>query len=236
MDVAIENMATSNAVDFSIALLTRRPLAARSPPQTISGFAHSGSKLGRGNGLDSHARLHQRSEISAVGPETLEAFAGIAPQYGMLPQPTAWPRLCSRIIPPQVVITGAADDAVAKALESAAKFCVPLGQVRLARTAGLRTRFLAACSSRNLATSSQSRGPGNRLRRQHLLPADQRSQTTQRTGYGQTQLGCCQLIRRALNKKTSRRRPAPPARQFAPSVRRTYFFGRDSGGTSPLLR
>src|SRR5712664_1439243 len=51
--------------------------------------------------------------------KTLEAFAGIAPQYGMFAATYGLAATLFAHHPAQVVITGAADDAVAKALESA---------------------------------------------------------------------------------------------------------------------
>jgi uncharacterized protein YyaL (SSP411 family) len=60
--------------------------------------------------------------------KTLEAFAGIAPQYGMFAATYGLAATLFAYHPAQVVITGAADDAVAKALESAANSVFRLGQ------------------------------------------------------------------------------------------------------------
>jgi uncharacterized protein YyaL (SSP411 family) len=60
--------------------------------------------------------------------KTLEAFAGIAPQYGMFAATYGLAATLFAHHPAQVVITGAADDAVAKALESAANSVFRFGK------------------------------------------------------------------------------------------------------------
>jgi hypothetical protein len=63
------------------------------------------------------------------------------------------------------------------------------------------------------------------LRRQHLLPADQRSQTTQSTDHG-TQPRCCQLIPRACKTKRAEG-DLPSGSAISPSVQ-NLFLRRDS--------
>jgi len=60
--------------------------------------------------------------------KTLEAFAGIAPQYGMFAATYGLAATLFAHHPPQVVVTGGADDSTAKALESAANSIFRFGK------------------------------------------------------------------------------------------------------------
>ena len=60
--------------------------------------------------------------------KTLEAFAGIAPQYGMFAATYGLAATLFAHHPMQVVVTGAADDLIAKALESAANSVFRFGK------------------------------------------------------------------------------------------------------------
>jgi uncharacterized protein len=60
--------------------------------------------------------------------KTLEAFAGIAPQFGMFAATYGLAATLFARHPPQVVITGAADDPAAKALEAAANSIFRFGK------------------------------------------------------------------------------------------------------------
>jgi uncharacterized protein YyaL (SSP411 family) len=76
----------------------------------------------RMHAFTSEAKYQQWAE------KTLEAFAGIAPQYGMFAATYGLAATLFAHHPAQVVITGAADDAVAKALESAANSVFRFGK------------------------------------------------------------------------------------------------------------
>jgi uncharacterized protein len=76
-------------------------------------------------------RMHAfsgQAEYQQWAQKTLEAFAGIAPQYGMFAATYGLAATLFARHPAQVVITGAADDAVAKALESAANSVFRFGK------------------------------------------------------------------------------------------------------------
>jgi len=60
--------------------------------------------------------------------KTLEAFAGIAPQYGLFAATSGLAALLFARHPIQVVITGRADDSVARSLEAAANGVYRLGK------------------------------------------------------------------------------------------------------------
>src|SRR5207245_7528484 len=60
--------------------------------------------------------------------KTLEAFAGIAPQFGMFAATYGLAATLFARHPAQVVITGAADDSMAKALEAAANSVFRFGK------------------------------------------------------------------------------------------------------------
>ena len=68
------------------------------------------------------AKYQQRAQ------KTLEAFAGIAPQYGMFAATYGLAATLFAHHPTQVVVTGAADDVIAKALESAANSVFRFGK------------------------------------------------------------------------------------------------------------
>jgi len=160
-----------------------------------------------------------QAEYQQWAQKTLEAFAGIAPQYGMFAATYGLAATLFARHPAQVVITGAADDAVAKALESAANSVFRFGKSVL--------RVLPDCVPASLPLALRETLP--HLRKEKALAIVCAGSTCfPPTSYpkqlpalimGQTQLCCCQLIPRACKtKKTSRRRSTPPARQFAPSV------------------
>jgi uncharacterized protein len=64
----------------------------------------------------------------AFAQKTLEAFAGVAPQYGLFAATYGLAATLFAHHPPQVVITGATDDPTAKALEDAAHSVFRLGK------------------------------------------------------------------------------------------------------------
>ncbi len=77
------------------------------------------------------ARMHSFTNDAKYGDwarKTLEAFAGIAPQYGMFAATYGLAAMLFAHHPAQVVITGAADDATANALESTANSVFRLGK------------------------------------------------------------------------------------------------------------
>jgi len=74
-----------------------------------------------------HAFTNQ-AKYQQWAQKTLEAFAGIAPQYGMFAATYGLAATLFAHHPAQVAITGAADDAVAKALESAANSVFRFGK------------------------------------------------------------------------------------------------------------
>jgi uncharacterized protein YyaL (SSP411 family) len=77
--------------------------------------------------------------------KTLEAFAGIAPQYGMFAATYGLAAILFANHPMQVVITGHADDPVAKALEDAAHGVYRFGKsVLRLRPGTLPTNFAGA--------------------------------------------------------------------------------------------
>jgi len=76
----------------------------------------------RMHAFTNESRYHQWAQ------KTLEAFAGIAPQYGMFAATYGLAATLFAHHPAQVVITGAADDAVAKELESAANSVFRFGK------------------------------------------------------------------------------------------------------------
>jgi uncharacterized protein YyaL (SSP411 family) len=74
-----------------------------------------------------HAFTNQ-SKYHQCAQKTLETFAGIAPQYGMFAATYGLAATLFAHQPAQVVVTGAADDAVAKALECAANSVFRFGK------------------------------------------------------------------------------------------------------------
>jgi uncharacterized protein YyaL (SSP411 family) len=78
--------------------------------------------LVRMHAFSSDAKYQQRAQ------KTLETFAGIAPQYGMFAATYGLAATLFAHHPTQVVVTGAADDVIAKALESAAKSVFRFGK------------------------------------------------------------------------------------------------------------
>jgi hypothetical protein len=76
-------------------------------------------------------RMHaftDKAEYQQWAQKTLEAFAGIAAQYGMFAATYGLAATLFARHPAQVVITGGADDAVAKALDSAANSVFRFGK------------------------------------------------------------------------------------------------------------
>ena len=144
--------------------------------------------------------------------KTLEAFAGIAPQYGMFAATYGLAATLFAHHPAQVVIVGPANDATANALGSRRKFCFSLWQVGAAHSAGRHASIAAVRAPRNLAALAEGQSARAGLLRQYLLSAHQRSRATESIAGGQAKHRGCRL------------------------VPRNYFFGRDSGGTIPLMR
>src|SRR5712692_9283152 len=75
--------------------------------------------------------------------KTLEAFAGIAPQYGLFAATYGLAAMLFAHHPLQVVITGSADDATSKALEAAANRVFRFGKAVLRLTPGATLASLA---------------------------------------------------------------------------------------------
>jgi hypothetical protein len=84
----------------------------------------------------------QRYYIAATG--TLEAFAGIAPKYGLFASSYGLAATLFTNHPLQVVITGAADDPAAKSLEAAAQSVYRLGKSVLRLQPGISLQHLPA--------------------------------------------------------------------------------------------
>jgi uncharacterized protein YyaL (SSP411 family) len=78
----------------------------------------------------------------AFAQMTLEAFAGIAPQYGLFAATYGLAATLFAHHPIQVVITGTADDPVAKALEEAAHSVYRFGKSVLRLTTGTKLGYL----------------------------------------------------------------------------------------------
>jgi uncharacterized protein YyaL (SSP411 family) len=74
--------------------------------------------------------------------KTLEAFAGIAPEYGLFAATYGLAAVLFAEHPPQVVITGAEGDAAAEALERAANDVFRLGKAVLRATPATSLEYL----------------------------------------------------------------------------------------------
>jgi uncharacterized protein len=82
--------------------------------------------------------------------KTMEAFAGIAPQYGLFAATYGLAATLFALHPTQVVITGRADDPAAKALEEAAHRVFRLGKSVLRVTPGVTLTKLAGALKETL--------------------------------------------------------------------------------------
>ncbi|HXO61037.1 MAG TPA: hypothetical protein VN850_04420, partial [Candidatus Acidoferrales bacterium] len=82
--------------------------------------------------------------------KTLEAFAGIAPRYGMFASTYGLAATLFAHHPLQIVITGAADDWVAQSLELAAHRVFRFGKAVLRVTPGARLTALAGALKETL--------------------------------------------------------------------------------------
>ena len=107
--------------------------------------------------------------------KTLEAFAGIAPQYGMFAATYGLAATLFARHPLQVVITGRADDPCRAGARSRSAQRLSFRQVRLAADAGRFTRESRRRAQRNVAASSGRQSAGGCLRGTNLPAADQRS-------------------------------------------------------------
>jgi uncharacterized protein YyaL (SSP411 family) len=116
-------------------------------------------------------RLHAFTDDSryhAFAQKVLEAFAGIAPQYGLFAATYGLAATLFAHHPLQVVVTGRADDPAAQALESAAQRVYRFG------------KSVRGCAEGDAPASSGGQGRGSSLRRPILPPADHRSHPTHR--------------------------------------------------------
>ncbi len=98
-------------------------------------------------------RLHAftgDARYHAFGKKTLEAFAGIAPQYGLFAATYGLAATLFANHPLQVVITGPADDPVARALEEAAHRVFRFGKSVLRVTPGTSLTHLAGALKETL--------------------------------------------------------------------------------------
>jgi hypothetical protein len=86
----------------------------------------------------------------ALAQKTLEAFAGIAPQYGMFAATYGLAATLFAHYPLQVVVSGRADDPVAKALEEAAHRVYRFGKSVLRLTPGVSPANLAGALKETL--------------------------------------------------------------------------------------
>ena len=113
---------------------------------------------------------------------TLEAFAAIAPQFGIHAASYGLAALLHARGPFEVVITGRSDDPQAAALESGSKFRLPVRQSRSSSHA--RAHGIARCScaraSRNTSASSRRRRASAGLCRHDVPPARHRSRRARR--------------------------------------------------------
>jgi uncharacterized protein YyaL (SSP411 family) len=75
--------------------------------------------------------------------KTLEAFAGVAPQYGLFAATYGLAAMLFAHYPLQVVVTGRADDAISQGLESAANGVFRFGKAVLRLTPGVLPASLA---------------------------------------------------------------------------------------------
>ena len=166
------NILTPKAEASSIALRARRQWAGsklrRKPLQdspTPGANSSAAILLDRLYGYTGDARYRDCAEA------TLEAFAGIAPQFGIHAASYGLAALLHARRPFEVVITGASDDPQAAALERAANSVYRFGKAVLARYA--RNEWRAGCArarvGRNAAAPSR-RGRASAGLRGHVVP------------------------------------------------------------------
>ena len=96
-----------------------------------------------------HALTGEERYLS-LAEKTLEAFAGIAPQYGLFAATYGLAATLFAQHPIQVVITGRADDPAAKSLEAAASRIFRLGKSVLRLTPGASFGYLAGALKETL--------------------------------------------------------------------------------------
>ena len=157
--------------------------------------------------------------------KTLEAFAGVAPQYGLFAATYGLAATLFAEHPTQVVITGAAGDPAADKLEEAANSVYRLGKAVLRITPDASLDQSAGSFAPDHTASPEGPGASAGVRRRHLLATDERSRRA-KANLGQ---GNCRN-RGRINKGPGWPSPKTTRQQ------KCYFFGRDSGGTMPLFR
>ncbi len=101
------------------------------PPQTIPRLPNAQRQFRGSDGAHPNARLHRRFQISGWARKTLEAFAGVASQYGLFAATYGLAATLFAFHPTQVVITGPAGDAGADKLEQAANRVFRFGKAAL---------------------------------------------------------------------------------------------------------
>ena len=114
------------------------------------------------------------SRYHAFAQKTLEAFAGIAPQYGLFAATYGLAATLFAHHPLQVVITGRADDPAAQALEAAAQRVYRFGKSVLRLTPGVSLANLRGRAKADASASSSRKSRRLGLRRPNLPPAHQR--------------------------------------------------------------
>jgi len=106
----------------------------------------------------------------AFAQKTLEAFAGVAPQYGLFAATYGLAATLFANHPLQVVITGHSNDPAAQALEAAANRVFRLGKSVLRVTPETPQLQLAGALKETLPHLSAKKTPRRRLFRPTCLP------------------------------------------------------------------
>jgi len=151
MDLAIERYADaegggffdrpSDAAPMGGLEVRRKPFQDSPTPGANSAAAIALIRMHASTGED---RYH------AFAQKTLEAFAGIAPQYGLFAATYGLAATLFTFHPLQVVITGRADDPAAQALEAAAQRVYRLGKSVLRLTPGVSLASFAGALKETL--------------------------------------------------------------------------------------
>ena len=145
--------------------------------------------------------------------KTLEAFAGIAPQYGMFAATYGLAATLFAHHPTQVVVTGLANDPVAHALEGAAHRVYRLGKAVLRIAPGFALTESAARVERDAASSVHRQSDRDRLHRPNLHAADERSNAAHRT-CSKTAPPARPRSKIVIPKKRGGAKIAPPLQRF----------------------
>ena len=131
------NILTPKAAAFSIAPRARRPWAGSKSAASRCRIRPRPARIRPRRFCSIACTVTPETRVTASSREaTLEAFAGIAPQFGIHAASYGLAALLHARQPFEVVITGSSDDPQADALEQRREFRLPLRQGRAARHAG----------------------------------------------------------------------------------------------------